>query len=53
MKLSTMSRNKLAALSAVIWSVAAVIVVALVLGAVLSEFDEKLRMLVGAMGGAV
>lgn len=46
-----MSRNKLAALSAIIWCIAVVIVVAFVLGAVLSEFDEKLRILVGAMGG--
>lgn len=47
-----MRRNKLAALSAFIWSVAVVIVVAFMLGAVLSEFDEKLRLLVGALGGA-
>lgn len=48
-----MSRTKLAAMSAAIWSVAVVIFMAFVLGAVLSEFDEKLRILVQAIGGAV
>lgn len=47
-----MRRNKLVALSAAIWSVAVVIIAAFVLGAVFSEFDEKLRILVQAMGGA-
>lgn len=47
-----MRHNKLAALSAVIWSVAMVIVLAFAVGAVLSEFDEKLRILVQAIGGA-
>lgn len=47
-----MRHNKLAALSAVIWSVAVVIIMAFLLGTVFSEFDEKLRILVGAMGGA-
>lgn len=47
-----MRRNKLAALSAVIWSVAVVIVVAFVLGAVLSEFNQALGALTKALGGA-
>lgn len=47
-----MRRNKLFSLSAVIWSVAVVIIAAFVLGAIFSEFDEKLRILVQAIGGA-
>lgn len=47
-----MRRNKLAALSAVIWSIAVVIVVAFVLGAVLSEFNQALGTLTKALGGA-
>lgn len=47
-----MSRNKLAALSATIWSVAVVIILAFVLGAVLSEFNSALGMLTKALGGA-
>lgn len=48
-----MRRNKLAALSAVIWSVAVVIVVAFVLGAVFSEMDDQIDALVKAIGGRV
>lgn len=48
-----MRRNKLAALSAVIWSVAVVIIAAFVLGAVLNEFSQALGVLTKALGGAV
>lgn len=47
-----MRLNKLYALSAVIWSVALVIVFAFALGAVLSEFNQALAVLVKAIGGA-
>lgn len=47
-----MRHNKIAALSAVIWSVAVVILVAFVLGAVLSEFNSSIDMLTKALGGA-
>lgn len=46
-------RTKLAALSAVIWSAAVVIVVAFVLGAVFSELDRQIDALVKAIGGRV
>lgn len=47
-----MRRNTLSALSAVIWSVAVVIVVAFTLGAVLNEFSQALGVLTKALGGA-